>query len=81
MIRRGGRLYAVAGEPVLLMYGAVPAYRTLAEGVTEGRDVEQLPVGVLDAGTGGVIFPRHAGLSREVERLKQRRHQGDERIR
>ncbi len=42
VIRRGGRLYALAGEPVLLMYGAVPAYRTLAEGVAEGRDVEQL---------------------------------------
>jgi multidrug efflux pump subunit AcrA (membrane-fusion protein) len=42
VIRRGGRLYALAGEPVLLMYGAVPAYRTLAEGVGEGRDVEQL---------------------------------------
>ncbi|MET0559707.1 MAG: peptidoglycan-binding protein [Solirubrobacterales bacterium] len=41
-IRRGGRLYALNGEPVLLMYGAVPAYRTLAEGVGEGRDVEQL---------------------------------------
>jgi peptidoglycan hydrolase-like protein with peptidoglycan-binding domain len=42
VVRRGERLYALAGEPVLLMYGAVPAYRTLAEGVTEGRDVEQL---------------------------------------
>jgi multidrug efflux system membrane fusion protein len=42
VIRRGGRLYALAGEPVLLMYGAVPAYRALAEGVTEGSDVEQL---------------------------------------
>jgi peptidoglycan hydrolase-like protein with peptidoglycan-binding domain len=42
VVRRGGRLYAVAGEPVLLMYGAVPAYRTLAEGVSEGPDVEQL---------------------------------------
>jgi membrane fusion protein, multidrug efflux system len=42
VVHRGGRLYALAGEPVLLMYGAVPAYRTLAEGVTEGRDVEQL---------------------------------------
>ena len=42
VIRRGGRLYAVDGEPVLLMYGAVPAYRTLAEGVGDGRDVEQL---------------------------------------
>lgn len=42
VIRRGGRLYAVAGEPVLLMYGAVPAYRTLAAGVSDGKDVEQL---------------------------------------
>jgi multidrug efflux system membrane fusion protein len=40
--RRGRRLYALAGEPVLLMYGAVPAYRTLADGVAEGADVEQL---------------------------------------
>jgi membrane fusion protein, multidrug efflux system len=42
VIRRGERLYALAGEPVLLMYGAVPAYRTLAEGVGDGKDVEQL---------------------------------------
>jgi peptidoglycan hydrolase-like protein with peptidoglycan-binding domain len=42
VIRRGERLYALDGEPVLLMYGAVPAYRTLSEGVSEGRDVEQL---------------------------------------
>jgi peptidoglycan hydrolase-like protein with peptidoglycan-binding domain len=42
VIRRGRRLYALAGESVLLMYGAVPAYRTLAEGVSKGRDVEQL---------------------------------------
>jgi multidrug efflux system membrane fusion protein len=41
-VRRGGRLYAVDGEPVLLLYGSVPAYRTLAEGVAAGRDVEQL---------------------------------------
>lgn len=42
VIRRGERLYALAGEPVLLMYGAVPAYRDLAEGVSKGKDVEQL---------------------------------------
>lgn len=42
VVHRGGRLYALAGEPVLLMYGAVPAYRTLADGITEGADVEQL---------------------------------------
>ncbi|HEY5332030.1 MAG TPA: peptidoglycan-binding protein [Solirubrobacterales bacterium] len=42
VVRRGERLYALAGEPVLLMYGAVPAYRALAEGVSEGKDVEEL---------------------------------------
>jgi membrane fusion protein, multidrug efflux system len=42
VIRRGERLYALAGEPVLLMYGAEPPYRTLAEGVSDGKDVEQL---------------------------------------
>jgi peptidoglycan hydrolase-like protein with peptidoglycan-binding domain len=42
VIRRGGCLYALDGEPVLLMYGAEPPYRTLAEGVSDGKDVEQL---------------------------------------
>jgi multidrug efflux system membrane fusion protein len=42
VVHRGGRLYALAGEPVLLMYGAVPAYRALDEGVAEGQDVEEL---------------------------------------
>lgn len=42
VVRRGERLYALAGEPVLLMYGAVPAYRTLAAGIAGGKDVEQL---------------------------------------
>ncbi len=42
VVRRGDPLYAIAGEPVTLMYGTVPAYRSLADGVSEGRDVEQL---------------------------------------
>jgi peptidoglycan hydrolase-like protein with peptidoglycan-binding domain len=42
VIRRGERLYALAGEPVLLLYGSVPAYRTLAEAISDGKDVEQV---------------------------------------
>lgn len=42
VVRRGEELYGIGGEPVLLMYGAVPAYRALAEGAAEGPDVEQL---------------------------------------
>jgi membrane fusion protein, multidrug efflux system len=41
-VRRGGALYAVAGRPVVLMYGTVPAYRAMREGVGRGQDVEQL---------------------------------------
>jgi peptidoglycan hydrolase-like protein with peptidoglycan-binding domain len=57
VVGRGGRLYGLAGKPVFLMYGAVPAYRDLVDGVSEGRDVEQLernlaslgyPPGVVD---------------------------------
>ncbi len=42
VIRRGERLYALGGEPILLLYGSVPPYRTLADGVSDGEDVEQL---------------------------------------
>lgn len=40
-VRRGGALYGLDGEPVRLLYGATPAYRTMTWG-DEGRDVEQL---------------------------------------
>jgi multidrug efflux system membrane fusion protein len=41
VVGRGGVLYRVDGEPVVLMYGPTPAYRDLAAGA-EGRDVLQL---------------------------------------
>ena len=41
-IGRGGTLFRVNDLPVVLMYGSVPAYRTLKEGVSDGPDVEQL---------------------------------------
>ncbi len=40
-ITRGKRLYEVDDRPVTLMYGTLPAYRELRQGV-EGRDVKQL---------------------------------------
>jgi peptidoglycan hydrolase-like protein with peptidoglycan-binding domain len=39
-VKRGGRLYAVDNDPVVLLYGSLPAYRVLEPGV-EGADVEQ----------------------------------------
>ncbi len=41
-IGRGGTLFRVDNLPVVLMYGSVPAYRPLKEGVGDGPDVAQL---------------------------------------
>jgi peptidoglycan hydrolase-like protein with peptidoglycan-binding domain len=42
VVGRGGALYWADDEPVVLMYGATPAYRTLRPGVSPGPDVAQL---------------------------------------
>lgn len=41
LIERGKPLYSVDDQPVILLYGDLPAYRPLSEG-DEGADVEQL---------------------------------------
>jgi peptidoglycan hydrolase-like protein with peptidoglycan-binding domain len=41
-VSRGGSLYAVANQPVRLLYGATPAYREFAAGMSDGPDVRQL---------------------------------------
>jgi HlyD family secretion protein len=41
VVHQGGRLYSLNGYPVVLLHGAIPAYRTLSEGMT-GADVRQL---------------------------------------
>ncbi len=41
VVRQGQSLYSVNQSPAILLYGAVPAYRTLSEGMT-GADVRQL---------------------------------------
>jgi hypothetical protein len=41
IIRQGQTIYQVSGSPVVLLYGNVPAYRDLSEGMT-GADVTEL---------------------------------------
>jgi hypothetical protein len=41
VVRQGQSLYSVSGSPVAVLYGAVPAYRTLSQGLI-GADVRQL---------------------------------------
>jgi hypothetical protein len=49
-VRRGGIMYAVANQPVRLLYGATPAYRDLVLGVTAGPDVRQLEANLVALG-------------------------------
>jgi hypothetical protein len=42
VVSQGQPLYHVDGAPVVLLYGATPAYRSLQAGVTDGPDVAEL---------------------------------------
>lgn len=46
VIRPGHTLFRVDGDPVVLMDGTLPAYRTLKPGVDNGADVRQLERGL-----------------------------------
>jgi membrane fusion protein, multidrug efflux system len=49
-VSRGGTLWRVNNQPVVLMYGSVPAYRTLEQGVDDGPDVTELNENLVDLG-------------------------------
>ncbi len=50
LLQSGDILYAVADEPVVLLYGDLPAYRTLRNGVEAGPDTQQLEQALVDLG-------------------------------
>lgn len=50
VVGRGGTLFRVDNLPVALMYGSVPAYRTLKQGVGDGPDVTELNDNLIDLG-------------------------------
>ena len=58
-IRQGQQIYQVSGTPVVLLYGNVPAYRDLSEGMT-GADVKELNTDLVTLGyaTAAALGPR-----------------------
>jgi membrane fusion protein, multidrug efflux system len=50
VVGRDGTLFRVDNLPVVLMYGAVPAYRALKAGLGEGPDVTELNENLIDLG-------------------------------
>ncbi len=49
-IGRGDALYRVDGKPIVLMIGKLPAWRTLKTGVSDGPDVRQLELNLVELG-------------------------------
>jgi peptidoglycan hydrolase-like protein with peptidoglycan-binding domain len=50
VIARGGTLWRIDDLPVVLMYGSVPAYRALKQGISDGPDVTELNANLIDLG-------------------------------
>jgi hypothetical protein len=59
IVRRGGVLYAINGQPTLLLYGSAPAWRAFRAGMSPGPDVAELNANLSALGYGapsGDIF-------------------------
>jgi peptidoglycan hydrolase-like protein with peptidoglycan-binding domain len=50
VIGRGQTLWRIDDLPVVLLYGSVPAYRTLKQGVSDGPDVTELNENLINLG-------------------------------
>ncbi|MFI6285228.1 peptidoglycan-binding protein [Streptomyces sp. NPDC051018] len=71
-IGRGGMLYEVDSRPVVLMYGAKPAFRDLGTGV-EGPDVKQLEANLAALGyTGFTVDEQYSELTAEAVKRWQK---------
>ncbi|WP_433127756.1 peptidoglycan-binding protein [Micromonospora sp. CA-240977] len=67
-VQRGRALYAVDNEEVVLLYGGLPAYRTLAPGV-EGADVTQFERNLTALGyTGFTVDDEYTGATADAVR-------------
>lgn len=75
VIRQGAALYEVDRRRVVLMYGTVPLYRTLRQGVEDGPDVRQLEraLRALGHGRGLTVDAHFSAATAEAVR----RWQGD----
>jgi peptidoglycan hydrolase-like protein with peptidoglycan-binding domain len=73
-VRRGDAVYETDGLPVVLLYGTRPPWRTFAQGMPDGVDVEQLESNLIQLGHGaGMTADRHfsAATYRAVRRWQQ----------
>ncbi|MFC4465294.1 peptidoglycan-binding protein [Streptomyces xiangluensis] len=73
-ITRGDELYAVNNQPVMVMYGALPAYRPLKE-KDKGPDVKQLEANLAALGyTGFTVDEEYSDLTAKAVKRWQEDH-------
>jgi hypothetical protein len=71
IVRRNGVLYEISGEPVVLLFGPVAAWRAFAPGMTPGRDVAELNSNLRALGFGASLGDAFTtATAAAVERLQ-----------
>jgi peptidoglycan hydrolase-like protein with peptidoglycan-binding domain len=75
VVRRGQALYAVDGQPVLLLYGPTTPWRAFRPGMSPGRDVAQLNANLGALGYGsGLAGERFTSATEQAIRALQAAH-------
>jgi hypothetical protein len=75
VVRRGKALFAVDGQPVLLLFGHVTAWRAFRPGMSPGRDVAELNANLRALGYGrGLAGASFTATTRQAILALQRAH-------
>ena len=70
VVSRGQELFAIGGQPVVLLYGAVTPWRAFAPGMTPGEDVEQLNANLAALGYGHGLMGNNFTAATEAALLR-----------
>ncbi len=77
VVRQNQPVYSVNDEPVLLLYGSIPAYRTFAVGISDGADVRELTDDLITLGYGsGLTVSNHFSSATAAAVLRWQRAHG-----
>jgi Putative peptidoglycan binding domain/HlyD family secretion protein len=74
VVHRGEPLYAVDGQPVLLLYGRVAAWRAFRRGMSPGRDVAELNANLRALGYSAALGSSFTAATERAIRALQSAH-------